>query len=673
MISKLRFSLIAVIMLVLLGFGFQDQAKGQVGLDGLFCPAVPNTTGYLETEIVGSGLVFPDFRGGLIGTVEAIPNGVDLVAGLDWQHVDQLGFFGTDTPTPTNETGSQLVSWWTQKDGRNTYLQVTNASGIPVTVHVRIHNEDCLEIRDFCDTYTPYDTHEYNFGDLVSNGGQNISDGNLQGVEGWLVVTAVDEECDTDGEQAIDHNFLAGQLIVHDSNDYLYGVNTYARQAVCFDDEPIETDINLVQNGSFQTGVDSNWTNGRQGHAAVVTADQFSPVIPVPLNPDPDTDNPSGGNPNLFQAVVVSSADTPSGAYDGGTFNNLPTDLVTPAGAETNVSIFQSDDFFVQAGDESTVKYDLSLLTGNTNFLCRNFAAVLLIQDNGGNQGTIIDATCYVEAGTLAGGAIISQVSPGGGKPCVELADSDDDIAYSLYEFNGRSGYQLDRTLSRNGNTGNFVLQVVTGQESDSALCNFLADDNGAVVDNFRLIHTQLEPVICDGTLDGSFNAFLDFIEPDTLFGQFNVLPGNVSAGADVVLINFADSYGFLGLGPYRPIPAFSLVSVSIFDDLENAESCGDALVCFTRLGIDDAIVPSEDVVPPTLTPTSPPPTITPTSPPPTLAPTPTPSPTNNGGSSSCAIAASPVQLGTALANVLIPLVPVAFAFGVRAVRRRKK
>jgi len=31
MISKLRFSLIAVIMLVLLGFGFQNQATGQVG------------------------------------------------------------------------------------------------------------------------------------------------------------------------------------------------------------------------------------------------------------------------------------------------------------------------------------------------------------------------------------------------------------------------------------------------------------------------------------------------------------------------------------------------------------------------------------------------------------------------------------------------------------------
>jgi hypothetical protein len=90
---------------------------------------------------------------------------------------------------------------------------------------------------------------------------------------------------------------------------------------------------------------------------------------------------------------------------------------------------------------------------------------------------------------------------------------------------------------------------------------------------------------------------------------------------------------------------------------------------CFVRLGIDDSIVLSEDFTPPTLTPTTGPPT----TPPITFPPVTTPPPTNNGGSSSCAIAGNPVQLGTALANVLIPLVPVAFAFGVRAVRRRKK
>lgn len=73
-------------------------------------------------------------------------------------------------------------------------------------------------------------------------------------------------------------------------------------------------------------------------------------------------------------------------------------------------------------------------------------------------------------------------------------------------------------------------------------------------------------------------------------------------------------------------------------------------------------------------------PTATPT-PTPTATPIPTPPPTNppatgvgNGGNSNggCAIAGNPVKLGTAVANLLIPLVPVAFAFALRATRRRK-
>jgi hypothetical protein len=58
--------------------------------------------------------------------------------------------------------------------------------------------------------------------------------------------------------------------------------------------------------------------------------------------------------------------------------------------------------------------------------------------------------------------------------------------------------------------------------------------------------------------------------------------------------------------------------------------------------------------------------------PPTTLPPPTSSSPTRSSGSSSCNIA-GPVQLGTAMTNLLIPLVPVAFAFGVRAIRRRKK
>ena len=69
----------------------------------------------------------------------------------------------------------------------------------------------------------------------------------------------------------------------------------------------------------------------------------------------------------------------------------------------------------------------------------------------------------------------------------------------------------------------------------------------------------------------------------------------------------------------------------------------------------------------PTATPTSPP-TATPTTP---ATPTPTPTSTSGGGNG-CSIAANPVQLGTAFANVLIPLIP-AFAVGYRYIRRKRQ
>ncbi|GJM16963.1 MAG: hypothetical protein DHS20C13_22900 [Thermodesulfobacteriota bacterium] len=646
MISKLRFSLIAVIMLVLLGFGFQNQAKGQIGLDGLFCPAVPNTTGWLETEIVGSGLIVPDFTGALIGTVESV--GGDNVGGLDWHHVDFTSFA---TPTPTNETGSQLVSWWTLKDTRNTYLQVTNSDSNSVTIHVRIHNEDCVEIRDFCDTYTPNDTHEYNFSDLVTNQGASVNIPGAGNVEGWVVATAV-EDCGTDSEQAIEHNSLSGQLIVHDSDDYLYGVNTYARQAVCFDIiTPIE--INLVENGSFESGALPPWFI-TQGNAGVIDENGISPSVEPP-----DGD---------FQAFLASSDIAPSGAYQGiFIFENATNMLIQTGNVETNVSVIQSNIFVTDSSNTAT--YDLSFLAPADTFIfgCDNYAAALLYDVNV-IPAAVVDAECYSNTGA---GSI---ATTSGNVSCTVA--SDDNIAYSISPFafdGGRSNY-FAGSLSI-PNAGSYAIQFVTGNVIDGFLCEtagvIFNGTNGALVDDVEVLDTIDEFDNCDGTLTGAVNAMLDVVRPDTLAAQFNILPGNASAGADVVHINFADDYGDDGLGPYRPIAAFSAVSVAIFDDFEQELSCGDALVCFVRLGVDDALVNSDDFSPVTPTPT---PTITPSitpTAPPTLIPTPTPG--GGGGSSSCSIAASPVQLGTALANVLIPLVPVAFAFGVRAVRRRKK
>ena len=242
MISKLRFSLIAVILLVLLGFGLQNQAKGEVGGDDQFCPFIENTIGWMETDITPLKPA-PNVSVALIGTIEA-PG----IAGMDWQHVD---FTNVIQPTPTNETGAQIITWWTQKGSRNTFLQVTNALPGFVTVHVRLEDESCNEIRDFCDFYTPGDTHVYDFGDLVTNDGETPDEGVLQGHEGLLTVTAVDD-CPTP-DQAFEYNGLVGTVQITDTGIDNYGYNAYHRWAVCFDvDTPV--DVNLIDNGSFQDG-----------------------------------------------------------------------------------------------------------------------------------------------------------------------------------------------------------------------------------------------------------------------------------------------------------------------------------------------------------------------------------------------------------------------------------
>jgi len=174
------------------------------------------------------------------------------------------------------------------------------------------------------------------------------------------------------------------------------------------------------------------------------------------------------------------------------------------------------------------------------------------------------------------------------------------------------------------------------------------------------------------GILDGT-SCFYESQLGDTRSNHFNVLPGSTAARADTVLINFQDSYNFgtPALG-YQALAAISSYTPFFFDLVENFESCPTFSVCFANIGIDDDI-PDATVPLPTPTPT-PTPIGTPT---PTPTPTgPTPTPTGGGGGGgggSCNTLVGPVQVGSAMANVLIPLIPVAFAFGVSALRRRKK
>jgi hypothetical protein len=225
--------------------GFAITTNAEVGTNNLFCPAVPYSEGMLNLQITALGTNPATFSAGMIGVFKGIGN---AVGGLDWMTTQGASVSGA-TPAPTNEIGSQLITWWSRVDNRNTQIQITNhatdtgsMTSRGLNIHVRIFASDCTEIRDFCDTFTPSDTHLYDLSNLVTNTGADIAERNLANKEGILVVTPVNE-CSGGGssdEQAIDHNFLSGNVYISDTlgtsgtpRGYAYGTNMYARRAIC--------------------------------------------------------------------------------------------------------------------------------------------------------------------------------------------------------------------------------------------------------------------------------------------------------------------------------------------------------------------------------------------------------------------------------------------------------
>ena len=674
MISKSRFSLIAVIMLVLLGFGIQDQAKGQPGENAQFCPFVEVPIGWLKTDDI-TPITAINFSGALIGTVEAV-NGA-AVAGMDWQHVD---FTDLDAPTPTNEVGAQAVTWWTQAEGRNTFVQVTNSEqffGTPV--HVRILDENCNEIRNFCDFYTGGDTHVYDLGDLVTNEGGTPDDNVLQGHEGFLTITAVDE-CPSP-DLAFAHNALAVTVQVVDDDDYSYGFNANHRFAVCEQAEII-TFVNLVDNGSFQNGILDPWFQSQGGAAGVIGETGISPNVVVPPCQGPDCDDPDA---DLYMSYILSDATVPSGAYGQSSppgsiaaqiranIGASADNLINVGNLDTNVTIIQSNQFTplldpIAVANTGQVNYDITLLAPEDVLFstCENYAAVCVVDitptfNIPPDPPVFEDCDCYQQNTTASVGNIQGFGS------CTILGNDNATYAIGAFEFQGGTGPFVSGTLSAPADGSTYVVQYITAQKA--GLCqtnptNLTRATTGALVDNIRNVETLRTFESCDGTLDGSEIAYLTDFLPSQFAGQFNKIDDN-EAGGDAIMINFADEY----LPNYRTIGAFVTAEVGIVDVFEEFQSCGDVTACYLRLGIDDSIGISDDFSSPT-------PTTGPTTPPTSTPPvTPSPTPTNtgnNGGGGSCAIAGAPVQLGTAFANVLIPLVPVAFAFGVRAARRRR-
>lgn len=201
----------------LLFFSLSDRANGQE-----ICPGVSFGNGAIEFRVIPSTTDPPDFIGGLLGTFDLLPSGT-VSGGLDWLFSDELTF-------ETSNIGAQLITWFTRKNNKNTFVQVTNAASSSVEVRVSLLDDDCLEICDFCDSYTPEDTHVYNLADLKKNhDGTIVPCGvNSANSEGLIIVTPV-KDCESRGT-AIGFSKLYGDSRIIDVfHNIEYGNKLWAR------------------------------------------------------------------------------------------------------------------------------------------------------------------------------------------------------------------------------------------------------------------------------------------------------------------------------------------------------------------------------------------------------------------------------------------------------------
>lgn len=212
--------LITITISVLLASCGAGGAAGGPATDVL-CPAVNYEDGAVvidQTEASGTS-----FTSALLGTYDRLDTG-HIAGGMDWFSTESEEF-------STTSMGTQLISWWSEKGSRTTELQVTNHSGShSVSIHIQIFKENCLESLDFCDQLAPFDTHVYDFSNLVTKTGHVISSSGLSGEEGFVVITP-SVNCAGD-LRATSFSFLSGNTKVSDTtNGFQYGMNVWARDA----------------------------------------------------------------------------------------------------------------------------------------------------------------------------------------------------------------------------------------------------------------------------------------------------------------------------------------------------------------------------------------------------------------------------------------------------------
>ena len=170
-----------------------------------------------------------DFYGGLLGSFEQLPDS-NFVGGIGQLY---------STLIPELEPGPQVVGWWTKKNNRTTQIEVINTNldlgSSELYVHVIIYNDNCIRILNFCDVFTPGDSHIYDFDNLVRESGGVLSSGGLVDQEGLIVITATSPECSLGSIifPAVDAPFLKGSVKIDDPiNGFDYEFNLHNRKAI---------------------------------------------------------------------------------------------------------------------------------------------------------------------------------------------------------------------------------------------------------------------------------------------------------------------------------------------------------------------------------------------------------------------------------------------------------
>ena len=669
---------IAFLMLLMIGLSVKGSRAQEI------CPGESNAfpIGVVNLNITPN---FADFVAADLFIAERLADGT-VTGGVDWLYASLFSFanplgpffpgiiIGTNGLTVqgslvnTTITGSQLVSKYNQTEGRNTYVEVANsargickydrpfllggfpqecdsqtpngpsidclpttnhcdegtghctigdevcsddfdcaicqdAHGTPlVEVHVEVLDETCTEVCDFCDSYTPLDKHVYDLGNLVRNrdGTAVPCRDQIQDHEGFLTVTAVKDCVENVSHQAIDFNYLFGDMTMHDPRiDVDYGEN-------------LQTRLALSLRGTCKKSSDE-----------CIVGSAFGMTLPV--DPCPG-DNCEGAILGLCQTTNPS------------------------AGINGTGQCFDSED----CGGANCVSTPIGPPTMGTCSLsdvpCQPF-----IPDSDGYDACADNNGCILDGSGCAGHCL------------------DGDLGCELVSY-------VPQFLRKD-------FSIIPGNEAGADLVKLaFTDTYGTPGNGFRYLVAPGSVTYGEGIFDDE--------EHTGSCGSQTACYDRVGLNDDLPLIESPNP--IIATPTPTPTPECTSDADCPFPEVCNLmdntcepqactsdTDCPDGAVCDVDVCVagcrDDAGCPSGevcvDIDPSTgigmcASPT-PTPTATPT---PTGTPTPTPRSGNFGSSGSCTsvAGAAPVQLGTAMANILIPLVP-ALAVGFGALRRKRK